>query len=259
MGLSRSRPWAVAAIAVLVVLFAIDLATGPDVVVIALYGIAPLIASLGADWRSTAAVGALALLAAIASRALTHDMEPANGVVFVFTVAALGALATGGALIRTRREAAGARASVLAAASEALAGPGDLDPRLRAVEAAAGTLADRCTITLDEPRPAGARRGRRAAARARRAARHADARRPPRAGRRRPPARRRAGRSAAPRPSTARACSRRPTRPTGCSTRCSRAHRSGSRSTTATSGSCASTTTSPRSTGCPPRSRSGAR
>ena len=34
-------------------------------------------------------------------------MEPANGVLFVFTVAALGALATGGALIRTRREAAG--------------------------------------------------------------------------------------------------------------------------------------------------------
>ena len=153
MGLSRSRPWAVAATAVLVALFVIDLATGPDVVVIALYGIAPLIASLGANWRSTATVGALALLAALASRALTDDMEATNGVVFVFTVAALAALATGGALIRTRREAAGARASVLAAASEALAGPGDLDTRLRAVEAAAGTLADHCTITLDEPGP----------------------------------------------------------------------------------------------------------
>src|SRR5829696_9175971 len=157
MGLSRSRPWAVASIAVLVVLFAIDLATGPDVVVIALYGIAPLLASLGADWRSTAAVGALALLAAIASRTFTNDMEPANGVVFVFAVAALGALATGGALIRTRREAAGARASVLAAASEALAGPGDLDTRLRAVEAAAGALGDGCAITLDEPGPPGPR------------------------------------------------------------------------------------------------------
>ena len=39
MGLPRSRPWVVAAIAVLGVLFAIDLATGPDVVVIALYGV----------------------------------------------------------------------------------------------------------------------------------------------------------------------------------------------------------------------------
>ena len=158
MGPPRSRPWAVAAIAVLVALFAIDLATGPDVVVIALYGVAPLLASLGADWRSTAAVGALALLAAIASRALTHDMEPANGVVFVFTVAALGALAAGGAAHphppRGRRPRA---RSVLAAASEALAGPGDLDARLRAVEAAAATVADRCTITLDDARRAGAR------------------------------------------------------------------------------------------------------
>ena len=153
MGASRSRPWVVASIAVLVLLFAVDLATAPDVVVIALYGIAPLLASLGADWRSTAAVGALALLAAIGSRLLTHDMEPANGILFVFAVAALGALAVGGAVIRTRREAAATRAGVLAAASEALAGPGALDTRLRAVEAAAAAVADRCTIALDEPEP----------------------------------------------------------------------------------------------------------
>ena len=153
MGLSRSRPWAVAAIAVLVALVAIDLASAPDVAVIALYGIAPLVASLGADWRSTAAVGALALLAAIASRALTHEMETANGALFVFTVGALGALATGGAAIRTRREAAMARSTVLATAGEALAGPGDLPTRLRAVEAAAGAVADRCTISLEAPSP----------------------------------------------------------------------------------------------------------
>ena len=135
----------------LAVLLAADLVTGPDVVVIALYGIAPLLASLGADWRSTAAVGALAVLAAVVSRAVTQDMEPANGVLFIFAVALVGALASGGALIRTRREAAAARASVLAEASELLAGPGDLDARLRAVEAAAGAVADRCTIALEEP------------------------------------------------------------------------------------------------------------
>ena len=151
MGESRSRPWVVASIAVLIVLVAVDLATGPEVVVIALYGIAPLLASLGADWRSTAAVGALALLAAVISRALADDMETANGALFVFAVAALGALAAGGAAIRTRREAAAARASVLAAASEALAGPGDLAARLRAVEAAAELVADRCTIALEQP------------------------------------------------------------------------------------------------------------
>ena len=151
MGQSHSRPWAVAAIAVLAVLLAIDLATGPDLVVIALYGIAPLLASLGADWRTTAAVGALALLAAVVSRVFTQDMEPASGGLFIFAVALLGALASGGALIRTRREAAAARAGVLAEASELLAGPGDLDARLRAVEAAAAVVADRCTIALETP------------------------------------------------------------------------------------------------------------
>ena len=77
-------------------------------------------------------------------------MEPANGILFIFAVAALGALATGGALIRTRREQAAARASVLAAASEALAGPGDLDARLRAVEAR-GRLHDHARAR--SPRP----------------------------------------------------------------------------------------------------------
>jgi hypothetical protein len=71
MGESRSRPWVVAAIAVLVVLFGLDMATASDVAVITLYGTAPLLASLGADWRGTAGVGALALLAAVVSRLLT--------------------------------------------------------------------------------------------------------------------------------------------------------------------------------------------
>ena len=148
MDASRSRPWVGAALAVLALLVVVDLATAQDVAVVTLYGIAPLLASLGATWRATAGVGALALLAAVVSRLLADDMEPANGILFIFAVAALGALATGGALIRTRRERAAARASVLAAASEALAGSDDIDARLRAVEAAAA-----CTITLG-PAPA---------------------------------------------------------------------------------------------------------
>ena len=56
MGSPRSRRWAVAATAVLLALLALDLATGPDVIVIALYGIAPLVASFGTGWRTTAAV-----------------------------------------------------------------------------------------------------------------------------------------------------------------------------------------------------------
>ena len=153
MGSPPSRSWALAAVAVLVGLLVADLATGPDVVVIALYAIAPLLASLGADARTTAGVAALAVLAAGVSLA-THGMEAAEGVVYVCTVAVLGGLATGGALRRTRREAAAARASVLAEASTALAGPGELDARLRAVEAAALTIADRCTIALGADPPA---------------------------------------------------------------------------------------------------------
>ncbi len=150
MGVSRSFRWAVAAIAVLLALLAIDVATAPELVLIALFGIAPLVASLGADWRTTAAIGALALAAAVASRLLIEDMEPANSAVYIATVALLSGLAAAAALIRTRREAAAARAGVLAAASEALAGPGSLEVRLRAVEDAAGAMADRCTITLGE-------------------------------------------------------------------------------------------------------------
>jgi PAS domain S-box-containing protein len=151
MGESRSVRWAVAAIAVLLALLAIDLATAPDLVLIALFGIAPLVASLGADWRTTAAVGALALAAAVVSHLAIEDMEAANAAVYIATVALLSGLAAAAALIRTRREAAAARAGVLAAASEALAGPGSLEARLRAVEEAAGAIADRCTISLGEP------------------------------------------------------------------------------------------------------------
>src|SRR4051794_19617923 len=154
MGESRSRPWVVAAMALLIALVAVDLATASDVVVVALYGIAPLLASLGAGWRGTAAVSALALLAAVVS-ILTHETEPANVALFLFAVAALGALAAGGAAIRTRREAAATRASVLAAASKALSGPGELATRLHAVELAAERVAGRCTIALEPPEPPG--------------------------------------------------------------------------------------------------------
>jgi PAS domain S-box-containing protein len=155
MGSPQTRAWALAAVAALAVLLALDLATGPALVVIALYAIAPVIASLGADWRTTGAIGALAVVAAAVSLATVHDMDAGEGVGYLVTVAALGGLAAGGALRRTRREAAAARASVLAEASTALASPGELEARLRAVEAAALAVADRCTIALGDAAPAG--------------------------------------------------------------------------------------------------------
>jgi len=120
MGLPRQRRWAAAAIAVLVVLLALDLASGPDVFVIALYGIAPLVAAYGSGWRTTAAVALAALAVAQISSTTFDEMDRTNGAVFVFTVAILGLLACATAVMRTRREASAARAGLLAEAGELL-------------------------------------------------------------------------------------------------------------------------------------------
>jgi PAS domain S-box-containing protein len=152
MGLPRSRPWAAAAVAVLFALLALDLATGPDVIVVALYGVAPLVASFGTGWRTTAAVAVAALVFAAASRELIDEMDTANGVVFVVTVAVLGVLACVGAVARTRREAAAARARLLSEVGDLLATADDPAARLPAVAAAAvPAVADRCTIDLTDP------------------------------------------------------------------------------------------------------------
>ena len=152
MGLPRSNRWAVAACAVLLALLAIDLATGPDVVLIALYGTAPLLASFGTCWRATAVIAVVALAAAAISLTTFGEMDSTNGAVFVFTVAALGALACGGALARSRREASAARARLLDEVGEALASAGDPAAKLLAVAAAAvPAVADRCAIDLIAP------------------------------------------------------------------------------------------------------------
>jgi PAS domain-containing protein len=111
MRLRRPSRWAAAAYAVLVALLVIDLATGPDVFVIALYGIAPLVASFGSGWRTTAIVAVAALAVAEISSTTFDEMNSTNGAVFVFTVGLLGC---GAAVMRTRREASAARAGLLA-------------------------------------------------------------------------------------------------------------------------------------------------
>jgi PAS domain S-box-containing protein len=149
MRLPRPRRWVAAAFAVLLALLAVDLATGPDLVVIALYGIAPLVASFGTGWRTTAIVAVAALAVAEISSLTFDEMDTTNGAVFVFTVAVLGVLACGGAVVRTRREASAARAGLLAEAGELLSSSPDPGARLAAVAAAAvPAVADRCTIEL---------------------------------------------------------------------------------------------------------------
>jgi PAS domain S-box-containing protein len=152
MGLSRPHRWAAAAIAVLVVVFVVDLVTGPDVLLIALYGIAPLVAAYGTGWRTTAAVGLAALAVAEISSTTIDQMDSTNGTVFVLTVALLGLLACGTAVMRVRWEAAAARARLLAEAGELLSTAQDPEAKLVAVAAAAvPAVADRCTIDLTGP------------------------------------------------------------------------------------------------------------
>ncbi len=152
MDLPRPPRWAAAAFAVLVVLLVIDLATGPDVFVIALYGIAPLVASFGTSWRTTAIVAVAALAVAQLSSTTFDEMDATNGAVFVFTVGLLGLLACGAAVVRTRREASAARAGLLAEAGELLSRPQDPGAKLVAVATAAvPAVADRCTIDLTVP------------------------------------------------------------------------------------------------------------
>jgi PAS domain S-box-containing protein len=152
MRLPRSQRWAAAAVAVLAVLVVLDLATGPQVLVIALYGIAPLLASFGTGWRTTGAVAVAALVVAAISRALTDQMDSTNGFVFLFTVAVLGVLACGGAAARARREATAARAGLLSEVGELLASAESPTAKLVAVAAAAvPAVADRCAIDLAGP------------------------------------------------------------------------------------------------------------
>src|SRR5205085_2156613 len=113
MDLPGPRRWDVAAVAVLVALLAIDLNTRSDLLLVVAYGIAPLLASFGTGWRTTAGVAVLAVAVAAFSRLSVESMDEMNGTLFVVIVAIIGALATVAALVRTRREAAARRARLL--------------------------------------------------------------------------------------------------------------------------------------------------
>src|SRR5215211_2168673 len=114
MGLGGTERWAVAAIAALVALLAVALAT--------------------ASWT------------------VFEEMDRTNGLVLVATVAVLGALAGAAAFVRTRREASVARAALLVEAGALLAAAEDPRAALRAVAAAAvPAVADRCAIDLTGP------------------------------------------------------------------------------------------------------------
>ena len=117
----------------LVALLAIDLVTGPDVFVIALYGVAPLVASFGCGWRTTAVVA----VAALAVRGdVAHDVRRDGHAPTAPSSSSpsgcIGVLACGAAVARTRREASAARAGLLAEVGRAAldgAGPGRQAPR----------------------------------------------------------------------------------------------------------------------------------
>ena len=166
MGLSpepRSSRWAAAATrGARRCVFVVDLVTGAGrgLLIAPLYGIAPLVAA--STWQSdvsdrvrsparSSAAGRRSPSREISSTTI-DEMDTTNGAVFVFTVALLGCSPAAPRSCARRREAAAARARLLAEVGELLSTAQDPAARLAAVAAAAvPAVADRCTIDLTAP------------------------------------------------------------------------------------------------------------
>lgn len=141
--------WLAASLALLVFLFGVDVATGAELVLVPAYGVAPVLASLGARLRATAASAAAAVALAVVGLAVQDDLTTAQGLVRLLTVALLSTLAWWAAFQRTRRERLTARAAFLAALNEALAQADDhRDALQRVARLCVPYLADACAIDV---------------------------------------------------------------------------------------------------------------
>jgi PAS domain S-box-containing protein len=100
----RPRIWLAASLALLAALFGVDVATGSALVLVPAFGVAPVLASLGARHRATAASGAATVVLAVVGLAVQDDLTTGQGLVRLLTVALLSALAWWAALQRDRRE-----------------------------------------------------------------------------------------------------------------------------------------------------------
>ena len=106
MGSHRSLLFILAGLGILSVLVALDEQSGTSLILIPLYGAAPLFAALGSGLGATVLVGAAAVVAAVAMGVRFDDLDTDQGLVRVFTVALTANLAAWTAYVR-RRQAAG--------------------------------------------------------------------------------------------------------------------------------------------------------
>jgi PAS domain S-box-containing protein len=160
---ARSRAAVAAGAAAVAGVSAADAVAGPDAVFIPLLFVGPLLTAGWAGARATAAVGVLAVVAAILLGIVDDTFARANHVIEVVAVVMGGVLATLGAHARTRFEAAAATARELltreredrrhadfrASIGEMLELP--LDPALRLdrlVRLAVPQVADMCAVDL---------------------------------------------------------------------------------------------------------------
>ena len=108
-----------------------DVVTGRDVIIVPLYILGPLLASLAAGPRATAAVAALAAVLGAAVLAVQTQMSPGQDVVRLLTVVLGSALAVWVAALRQRLQSTAALLDVLF--ERAPVGLGVLDPDVRYV------------------------------------------------------------------------------------------------------------------------------
>ena len=104
MRVPRSLLFAAAGLVVLAVLVGADEAAGGDVVLIPMYLVAPLISAFGSRVAATAAVGILAVAAAVIMGLRIGDLETDQGTVRLLTVAIGANLAAWTAYLRERAE-----------------------------------------------------------------------------------------------------------------------------------------------------------
>ena len=113
------------------------------------FGVAPVLASLGARQRATAVAAVSTVVLAVVGLAVRDDLTTGQGLVRLLTVVLLSALAWWASLQRGRRERLAARASFLAALNEALRETeGHRDALARLAPLCVPYLADACTIDV---------------------------------------------------------------------------------------------------------------
>ena len=149
------RVGAALAVGTLVGLVGLDAALGTEIALISAFAVAPFIAALLAGTRVTAAVGVLAIAAALANGLSNGLFDEAQYLVRLAVLIAASCFAVFGAWVRSRALGAMRRMAMLNEVGEFADGSLDLDETLRRVtEVIVPAAADLCMIdTVRNGRP----------------------------------------------------------------------------------------------------------